>query len=88
MDIKSPRILKAKGILFLLLGVLAVTLLLLLAPDWRVAVLLAIIVWAFCRFYYFAFYVLHHYADPNFKYSGLGDLVKYLLGKKKRDSNN
>ena len=88
MDIESPRLLKAKGILFLLLGVLAVTLLLLLAPDWRVAVLLAIIVWAFCRFYYFAFYVLHHYADPNFKYSGLGDLVKYLLGKKKRDSNN
>ena len=87
MDIKNPKLLKAKGILFLLLGILAATLLLLLVPDWRVAVLLAIIVWAFCRFYYFAFYVLHHYADPDFKYSGLGDLAKYLLGKKKEDSS-
>ena len=87
MDIKNPKLLKAKGILFLLLGILAATLLLLLVPDWRVAVLLAIIVWAFCRFYYFAFYVLHHYADPDFKYSGLGDLAKYLLGKKKGDSS-
>jgi hypothetical protein len=46
--------------------------------------LLAICIWAFCRFYYFAFYVLHHYADPEFKYSGLLDLLKYLLMGKRR----
>jgi hypothetical protein len=46
-------------------------------------VLLVICVWAFCRFYYFAFYVLEHYADPNFRYAGLLDLLRYLLGSKK-----
>ena len=84
MDIKSPRILKAKGILFLLLGLMSATLLLMLAPDLKVAVLLVISVWAFCRFYYFAFYVLEHYADSSFKYAGLWDLVRYLLGKRKQ----
>ena len=84
MDIKSPSLLKVKGILFLLLGLISAALLLLLSPDYRVAVLLMICIWAFCRFYYFAFYVLHHYADPDFKYSGLIDLARYLLvGKKK-----
>ncbi len=79
MDIKSPRILKLKGILFLVLGFLSAGILYLHAPDWKVLVLLAICVWAFARFYYFAFYVLEHYADPDFKYSGLWDLLKYLL---------
>ena len=79
MDITDPRLLKIKGILFLLLGVISAGLLLVAAFEWRTLVLLAIAIWAFCRFYYFAFYVLHHYADPSFKYSGLWDLAKYLL---------
>jgi hypothetical protein len=82
MDITNPKILKFKGLLFLLLGLISSGLLLLHAPNWRVLLLLAIAVWAFSRFYYFAFYVLHHYADPTFRYSGLVDLVKYLLKRK------
>ncbi|MEM1058608.1 MAG: hypothetical protein AAGK14_05120 [Verrucomicrobiota bacterium] len=77
--IKDPRWLKVKGVLFLLLGLLAAGLLLGQAWSWQNALLLAVAVWAFCRFYYFAFYVLHHYADPDFKYAGLLDLMKYLL---------
>lgn len=84
MDIKNPKILKLKGLLFLFLGLISGGLLLFHAPKWEVVLLLAISVWAFSRFYYFAFYVLHHYADPSFRYSGLVDLVKYLLGKKRR----
>ncbi len=82
MDIKNPRILKLKGLLFLFLGILSAGILYLHAPDWKVLVLLGICVWAFARFYYFAFYVLEHYADPSFKYSGLWDLLKYLLKRK------
>jgi hypothetical protein len=78
MDITNSKLLKLKGVLFLLLGLLSAALLLCLFPDWRVVLLLAICIWASCRFYYFAFYVLHHYADPEFKYSGLLDLLKYL----------
>ncbi len=82
MDIKNPKLLKLKGVLFLLLSLFSGGLLICFSPDWVTVVLLLIAVWAACRFYYFAFYVLHHYADSNFKYSGLWDLMRYLLGKR------
>lgn len=80
MDIKNPTILKLKGFLFLILGSLAAGLLIVKSPDWTTLTLLLIAIWAFSRFYYFAFYGLHHYADPNFRYSGLLNLVRYLVG--------
>ena len=79
MDIKSPKLLKAKGLLFLALGLIAAGMLILEAPEVRTVVLLGIVIWAFCRFYYFAFYVLHHYADKDFNYAGLLHLIRYLL---------
>jgi len=82
MDIKSPTLLKLKGVLFLTLGLIAGGLLVIQSPDWTTVGLLLIVIWAFSRFYYFAFYVLHHYADKNFNYSGLCHLIRYLLGKK------
>ena len=33
---------------------------------------LALVIWCFCRFYYFAFYVIERYVDPGYKFSGLG----------------
>ncbi len=80
MDITNPRILKLKGVLFLLLGGLSAGIILIRSFDIETCALLAITIWAFCRFYYFAFYVLHEYADPQFKYAGLWDLSLYLLG--------
>ena len=84
MDITDPKVLKLKGVLFLLLGVLSGGLLITIAADWRVVLLLGISVWAFSRFYYFAFYVLEHYADPGFRYTGLLDLIRYLLAVRNR----
>jgi hypothetical protein len=84
MDITNPKILKLKGVLFLLLGVLSSGLLIAIVADWRATLLLAISVWAFARFYYFAFYVLEHYADREFRYSGLVDLLRYLLTSKRQ----
>lgn len=81
-DLTDPRWIKLKGILFLLVGVLAAVLLVLEAPTLRVAVLLAIAVWCFCRAYYFAFYVLEKYVDPKFRFSGLGSAVKFLCSKR------
>lgn len=83
MTITNPSILKLKGILFLLLAATSASLLLFEAPNLRTLLLLGVLVWAACRFYYFAFYVLHHYADKEFQYSGLTDLLKYLLRRKK-----
>jgi hypothetical protein len=78
-DLTNPNWIKAKGILFLLVGILAATLLVLEKPTWKVSLLLALSVWCFCRFYYFAFYVIERYVDPSFKYSGLWSLVRYLI---------
>ena len=49
-----------------------------------VAVLLVLIVWAFCRAYYFVFYVIEHYVDSRFRFSGLWAFARYLLRKKPR----
>ncbi|MGC3989011.1 MAG: hypothetical protein QM796_04870 [Chthoniobacteraceae bacterium] len=76
-DLQSKRLLHLKGILFLLMGLIAAGLLLLKSPDLATALLLAITVWAFCRFYYFLFYVLENYAGRDRKYAGLWDALKY-----------
>ena len=78
-DLTNPRVIKLKGFLFLLLGVLSSALLLAPALTLRNAALLAIAIWSFCRFYYFAFYVIEHYVDPSFRFAGLGSFVAYLL---------
>ena len=81
-DLKNPRIIKLKGLLFLLLGVLSSVLLLLPEFTLRNALLLATAVWSFCRFYYFAFYVIEHYVDPQYRFAGLADFAKYMVRRK------
>jgi hypothetical protein len=43
---------------------------------------LALSVWCFCRFYYFAFYVIEHYVDPGYRFAGLWSFVRYLWVKR------
>jgi hypothetical protein len=81
-DLKNPKIICAKGLLFLAIGFLAAGLLLWEAPTVKVALLLALSIWAFCRFYYFAFYVIEHYVDSSYKFSGLISFARYMLKKK------
>jgi hypothetical protein len=70
-DLSSKGLIVAKGLMFLALAGGAATLLLLETPSLRGVALIAILVWASCRFYYFLFYVLHHYVDPGLRYAGL-----------------
>lgn len=84
-DLTNPRLIKLKGILFLLMGVFSSALLLIYAPSLTVTILLVIAIWSFCRFYYFAFYVIQHYVDPGFRFAGLWDFARYMLrGRSKR----
>jgi hypothetical protein len=78
-DLKDPRVIYAKGFMFLLAGALASLLLLAEHPTLKVAILLAMAVWCFARFYYFAFYVIEHYVDPQFRFAGLGAFFVYLM---------
>lgn len=81
-DLKSPRVIWAKGILFFVLGSMACVLLLIRHPDVATAALLVISIWAFCRCYYFAFYVIEKYVDPSFRFAGLGAFLRYAMRQK------
>lgn len=81
-EIANPTWIKIKGMLFLVLGVLSSVLLVLRLPEVTVVLLLAVAVWSFCRFYYFAFYVLEKYVDSNYRYSGLLSLASYLISRR------
>ena len=79
--IESPRIIYFKGALFLMLGLGSAALLLAEAATFKAGFLLALTVWGFCRAYYFAFYVIEHYVDPGYRFSGLFSFAAYLFRK-------
>ena len=81
-ELTSAFWIKVKGLLFLAVGVLAGTLLLLEHPSLKVAGLLALTIWCFCRFYYCAFYVIEKYVDPSYRFSGLWSFACYLAGRR------
>ena len=83
-DIRNPKLLYLKGGLFLIGGLLAAAAILLEHPSWKVAGLLAVAVWCFCRAYYFAFYVVSRYADPGYRFAGLGSFAAYLVRRRRR----
>ena len=87
-DIKNPAIIWTKGILFLGIGLLSAGLLLAEAYSWKVLLLLVVAIWAFCRFYYFAFYVIEHYVDPGYRFAGLLSFVRYAIGKRRGGSRS
>lgn len=83
-DLSDPFWIKAKAILFLLLGITSAVLLVLERPTLTVALLLALTVWSFCRLYYFAFYVLEKYLDSSYRFSGLVSCLRYLATANRR----
>lgn len=82
-DIKNQNVLHLKGFLFLALGIVAASLLLYDNLSIRTIALLMITIWAFCRFYYFLFYVLEKYAGRDRRYAGILDALSYLFKIKK-----
>ncbi len=78
-NIENQKIIWIKGFLFLLTGMLSALLIILENPNIRVAMLLIVSIWAFCRFYYFIFYVIEKYTDSEYRYSGLISFFRYML---------
>jgi len=85
-DLKNPKIIWFKGGLFFFVGLASAALLLVESPTLRSGLLLALTIWAFCRSYYFAFYVIENYVDPSYRFSGLYSFFRYVL--KKRTSKD
>ena len=81
-DIKNTKVIWLKGGLFLALGVASAALLLAEAATIKVGLLLALTVWGFCRAYYFAFYVIEHYVEAGYRFSGLLSFAGYAIRRK------
>jgi hypothetical protein len=75
-DLKSKPWIIAKGGMFFAIAATTAALILLEISSVKLAALLALLVWASCRFYYFLFYVLGHYVDATVRYAGLFDWLR------------
>jgi hypothetical protein len=82
-ELKSSRWIVAKGLLFLILKLLCAALLALEYRSLRSAGLLVVAIWCFCRFYYFAFYVIERYVDPSYRFSGLVSFARYVFQRRR-----
>jgi hypothetical protein len=78
-DLQSHRWMWVKAALFVVIGITACVLILVDNPDWRIATLLGLAIWAFCRAYYFAFYVIEKYIDPSYRFSGILSAIKHAV---------
>ena len=83
-DLQSHGWMWVKAVLFVVIGLVSLALILLELPDWRILLLLLLAIWAFCRAYYFAFYVIEEYIDPSFRFSGLISVLRYVVNKRQR----
>jgi hypothetical protein len=82
-ELKSSRWIVAKGLLFLMLGLLCAVLLAVEYRSLRSAALLVVAIWCFCRSYYFAFYVIERYVDPSYRFSGLVSFARYVFQRRR-----
>jgi hypothetical protein len=81
VDLKNPKLIYAKGWLFLTILLISFTAVVLETRSWRVALLLLLIIWSSARFYYFLFYVIEKYVDSSYRFAGITSFVRYLLRK-------
>jgi hypothetical protein len=81
-ELQSPWSIKLKALLFLVAGLLSSALLVLEKPTLRVVALLGIAIWSFCRLYYFAFYVIERYVEPEYKFSGLLSCLRFVWSRR------
>ena len=89
-NLTNPKLIWLKGLLFVVLGLMASAILIARHPEATSVLLLAVAIWAFCRAYYFAFYVIEHYVDPAYRFAGLVDFVRYAAlgrGADRRDGH-
>ncbi len=80
-NIESPFWLWIKGGLFVAIGCLCLVFVAMVTQSVQVVAVCCLAIWAFCRAYYFAFYVIENYIDPKFRFAGLLSVLGYFLDK-------
>jgi len=86
-DLKNPKWMYAKALMLLGIGVMTFFLLLLPQELWAKILLQTLMIWAFSRAYYFAFYVVEHYIDDDYRFSGLLNFFQYVLRQRNNGSH-
>jgi hypothetical protein len=79
MDLQNPKWMYLKAGLFVVIISSCFVLVWVQAPTVRTALLLLLMIWASARAYYFAFYVVERYVDPQYRFSGLIAFFRYVL---------
>ena len=82
-DLKNVKLIYFKGWLFLLILLATAGLIIHETRSWRIALLLALAIWAAARLYYFMFYVIEHYVDQDYKFAGICSFLQYVVTRKK-----
>jgi len=85
-DIKKTWLLYLKAFLLFLTGFVSSLILVFFNFNFKTTLLLLLAMWSFCRAYYFAFYVIQHYVDPTYKFSGLIDFAIYSIKNRRKFS--
>ena len=80
-DLTSPVLIHLKGWLFLAILIFSIALLLFQLASWESVLLLILVVWSSARFYYYLFYVIENYIDPEFKFSGVLSALRFMTVK-------
>ena len=83
-DLKSKRLIYLKGFLFLVILLFAAGLIIAQTRSWQITLLLLLVIWSAARLYYFMFYVIEKYVDPEYKFAGIGSFLQYLISKKQK----
>ncbi len=83
-DLKSRQLIYLKGFLFLMILLFAAGLILFETRSWQIAILLLLVVWSSARLYYFMFYVIEKYVDPEYKFAGIGSFLQYLFSNRRK----
>lgn len=78
-DLVNPKWMYLKAIGFVLIAFLCAAGLVLRSMKIETALLVLLLIWASARAYYFCFYVIERYIDPEFKFAGLGSVLRYIL---------
>jgi len=86
-DLKSGGLMYLKAFLFLVAGIMATASILAESPTLRTAFLLTIVVWSFCRLYYFMFYVVEKYIDSEYRFASITSFLLYLIRNRREKQN-
>ena len=81
-DLKDPKWMYLKAVLFLGIGIISLVLIILETQSLKICLLVGLTIWSFARLYYFMFYVIEKYIDPVFKFSGIVSVIKFIVKKK------